>query len=232
MTSLSLRATLNLMSNITPAFINKKALLIILLILVAIPFMFLYFSNQQKVIDQSSTQPTGTSVQLDKKGNQIVTNPTGEQLKGPKWTLFEGESFTFQYPPDWNAQEYGIAGGGTALIIKPKILPEGLNYPQFVLQTQPATPTALQNKRAFLEGFSMQKSETQIGSDKAIVYKGTIPFKSVGDKTVNEPLQDTTVLLEKDGTLYTFKYEYEGSERNAALDDYFNDFILSFKAKE
>jgi hypothetical protein len=218
-----------MVNNLT-ALAKNKLVLLGIAVLLLLPFLFLYFSSNTPAPtpNQSEPQTSTGATNAPASGNvtPMVTVPAGLQ-----WTTYSGETFTFQYPPDWKIQQYNIEGGGVALVVKPAVLPEGINYPQFVLQTQPMSASSMQAKTAFLEGFGMKRSEITVDGINAIQYKGTVPFKVVGSQTVNEPVQDTTTLVNDKGTLYVLKYEYEGTTPNESLDTYFNDFLLSFKTK-
>lgn len=40
----------------------------------------------------------------------------------PKWTTFNGSSFSLQYSPDWTLNQGKISGGGELVTIKPNIV--------------------------------------------------------------------------------------------------------------
>ena len=216
-------------ASVTPS--KKKILICIVAILILVPLLLVPILNFQEGTKPEEENAGLSPTQAQQIANMISLTPSASGTENYRWNTYTGKGFTFQYPPDWNIRTYPIAESDVAIVIKPAVLPEGLEYPQFVLQTEVYTETGYQNKIGFLEGFKMQKSDYKIGvnEDAAVKYTGTIPFKIVGNQTVQEPIQDTSVLYRKDSQLYLFKFEYEGSTPNAALDNYFEDFIQSFK---
>lgn len=159
-------------------------------------------------------------------GQSDKPSPTNPLLQ--KWTTYQGKGYSFQYPPQWVPQEFTTNNGGKIIRIKPQQLPEGVEYPHFLLQVEPFSKDAIAMKKEVLKGLGLKESITKVGRADAEKFSGTIPFKTVNNQRVDEPLQDTTILLVQRDTLYTFKYEYEG-EVNKDLDRYFQDFTDSFK---
>lgn len=211
---------------------DKKKLLIILLIVVLVPVILLVlqlFQPQEKQAQGELIEPTAMKAQITTPPQMV--SPT-VALGAFRWDAFEGKTFRMQYPPEWTASPYPMPDGAEAVIVKPTALGQANVYPQFILQTEPATTLALGKKEGILAGFGMTKSDVIVEGTQAIKYKGTIPFKTSGNQTVNEPIQDTTIILQKNNTLYLFKYEYEGSTVNQTLDDYFNGFIKTFRSKK
>lgn len=225
------------MNNNTSENPSKKKILIgVAAVLFLIPVILFPIMNfQEGTKPENKEVVVGIPTQGPQKVPLISVTPSANDNNVYRWNTYTGKGFIFQYPPDWIARSYPIGQNDVAVIVKPQALPDGIEYPQFVLQTQAYTETAYQNKMGFLEGFNMKKSDYMMGAGAAadarasVKYSGTIPFKITGNETISEPIQDTTILYRKNAQLYLLKFEYEGSTPNEALDNYFNDFIQSFK---
>lgn len=158
----------------------------------------------------------------DSSGN----NPQSVNPNLPKWSTYKGATYSMQYSPDWSVQINKTVGGGEMAVVRPNILPKEINYPQFILQTEPYTESGLQQKMAFMKGLGMKQSEITVLGKQAQKLSGTIPYKLVAGKKVNEPIQETNILLIDKNSLYLFQYSYEGGETSEALEKYFNDYII------
>jgi hypothetical protein len=211
---------------------KKKAILLVvgcvLLIILAITLM----TRANKRVEQDTTLILPTAVQQQVSVQDVTMAPPNQQNQPTnlvKWQTYKGDTFTFQYPPEWTVQTTGVSGGGTIVIVKPQALPSGINYPQFVLQSQPWTSDAESTKAGFLEGFGMKQEDTTVDGLKAKKFSGAIPFKTVGDQTLKQPVHDTTYLITNNNVLYVLKYEYDGADQSDMLEDFFTGFTDSFK---
>ena len=215
-----------------PIFTNKKSIIFFLGLAVILTIIMLMF------LPKKPTQSAIEETVLVKPSNEHSIDNTEEKIISPTefpsillWNTYHGENYSFQHPKNWTIQKFSISGGGESVLVKPDVLPDGVFYPQFILQTQPAGADVISRKEGILAGFGLVKESVVIDNSQAIKYKGTIPFKSVGVETLKEPIQDTTYLLEKNGMVYVLKFEYEGASANSGLDEFFDGFITSFKTK-
>jgi hypothetical protein len=206
---------------------KKKVIFLIgsCVFLIIIAIVLMTRSNQRISEETTSVLTTAGSQQIQ-HGSLV---PSKQSDNPVKWKTYTGDGFTVQYPPDWNVQSTTIAGGGDVILVRPQVLPVGVNYPQFMLQKQPFTNTTFAEKAGFLQGLSMTVSDVKVAGFTAKKYSGTIPFKTVGNQTLKEPIQDSTYLLINNGTLYLLKYEYEGSAASDLLEEFFTGFTGSFK---
>lgn len=198
------------------------------LLIVIITALSLFLNSQNS---PSANTPTPIPEKTNNSTGQTIMHATIGPVNSnlPKWTTYKGNSFSLQHPADWSLQNGEIAGGGELVIIKPNILPAEINYPYFIIQTQPAKQGVLEQKAEILRALGLEASERIIFGQKASKLSGTISIKNVGGIKVNEPIQETTILFSHGDYLYTFKYAYEGSTSNADLENYFEEFIKGIK---
>lgn len=151
----------------------------------------------------------------------------------PKWKNYEGSSYTIGVPPDWTAVKYSVVSGGEAVIIRPDILPAGVNYPEFIFESRPSTGIELQQEVGLLKMMGFTQSKITVLGKSAIKLSGTIPFKRVGYQAVDGPgpVQETVVLFTQGNMLYSFKYKYEGSVPYGPLEEYFKEIIDGISIK-
>lgn len=224
-------------------FSGKKKLLLLLIPVFLIALLVIIFIVNESQSEQTETQTTLEDAEVIEPTIAPLKDSTMQTLKPSQsrtaskpvihperlWNTYQGSTYRFQHPKDWKTQVYSMTGGESVLV-KPQLLPEGINYPQFVVQTQQASDDVIARKEGVLAGFGMVKEAVIVNDTQAIRYKGTIPFKTVGTQTVMEPVQDTTYLLEKNGIVYILKFEYEGASINPGLDEFIDGFVFSFKA--
>lgn len=168
--------------------------------------------------------------------NQISGNPGTPQLSGipnnlPKWNLYTGAGYSFEYPPDWVTKKNNIEGGGEIVIVKPNILPDGVNYPEFILEKEPFTEGRIEQRIGINKALGLVESATTLLNQPAKKVSGTVPFKKYGSETLNEPVQQTMIFVTYANNNYAFIYEYEGSVVNKDLERYFNDIISGIRFK-
>lgn len=200
---------------------SKKMLFV--LALIVIPTFFFFVFLQMKQIEPQETPPADLTAKVTTAPSPTVT-PSIQ-----KWFTYQTNEFSMQYPPGWVSQNHTTEDGGLLVKFMPTELPEGVYYPQFLLQRQKASDDALAMKKEILKGLGLKESKTAVAKIDAIKFSGTIPFKTVGSQNVKEPIQDGTILFVANDSLYTLKYEYEGDALNKDLEQYFDDFIASFK---
>jgi hypothetical protein len=211
---------------------KKKVVLIAIgcVFVIIIASVLLLHEAKKAVQDTKLVLPTAVPQQVAVEDITMAPPYQKSQQAYPvKWHTYKGDTFTFQYPPEWAVQTAGVSGGGTLITVRPQVLPNGISYPQFILQTQPWTADAESIKAGFLEGFGLKQSQATIAGLHAKKFSGSIPFKTVGAQTVNQPIQDTTYLVTNNNVLYVLKYEYEGSDASDMLDNFFTGFTDSFK---
>ncbi len=149
----------------------------------------------------------------------------------PKWISYTGTNFSLEYPEDWSLQKEAITKGGKIITIRANALPPGINYPQFILETEPGGQVQIEQKTSIMKALGLIESKTEVLGMPAIKLKGTIPFKIVGGQIVKQPIWETSILLSNGANIYVFKYEYEGVVDNPVMDDFFQGFIDGVKIK-
>lgn len=212
--------------NKTKKIIIAGGLIIFLLIIIIISLI------QSRSPSSQISGPTPTSIAA-----QISADPSMPQLSGtgipgsnvPNWNLYTGAGYSFEYPPDWTAQKNDIEGGGEAVVVKPSILPQGVYYPEFILEKQPFKDGTIERRISIEKVLGLVESRITILNQSVKKLSGTIPFKKYGSETLNEPVQQTTILMTYGGSNYAFIYQYEGSKVNKDLEQYFNDIILGIR---
>lgn len=207
------------------------------IIVIAVVVVFLILFIIIAIMLQSGSTPPATDQPVSPTSirQEITSVPSQPQLSGvsknniPKWNTYTGSGYSFQYPFDWSAQKFDLEGGGELVIVKPNVLPNGIYYPGFSLEKEPALKTRINQKAGILKALGLVESDTNIFNQQAKKLSGTVPFKMVGSQKVNEPIQQTDILFQYGTDLYTIEYKYEGSQVSTDLVEYFNNFISSIQ---
>ena len=182
--------------------------------------------------------PTPTPSSLIQQNGTISGNmqPTiavvtvASQNSIPKWKNYEGSNYTIAVPPDWSAYPRQTLSGGEVVIIKPDIIPDEINYPEFIFYKN-SNASKIQQKIRALKALGFTESTITVLGKLASKLSGTLSFKTVGGQRVNQPIQVTNVFLTQGDMLYTFSYQYEGSTPSKLLEEYFTDIINGIHLK-
>lgn len=205
-----------------------------LMISIVVVFTIIFLTILSLIKQDSQYSKTTQQIPISQlsEGN-LQTTPTAtitSIVNLPKWTTFNGSSFSLQYSPDWTLQRGNIAGG-EIVIIKPNSLPQEINYPHFILQTEDVSTERIDQKMAFMKSLGLKQTEINIFNQPAYKLSGTIQLKKIAGKIVKEPIQETNILITKGNKLYLLQYAYEGANQNEILESYFNEFIQGIQLK-
>jgi hypothetical protein len=200
-------------------------------------FVILYVTMQSRPPASEVLAPTPSY--MPKHNGEVIDNsaPTNAvvtvdpQNGIPKWKSYEGSSYILAVPPDWSAHpRLTVNGGGDMVIVRPDILPSGVNSPEFIFYSNLDAGT-LQQKVSILKGLGFKESKITVLGKSASKFSGTLSSSMVGNQRIDKPIQVTDVYLIQGDKLYVFSYQYDGTTQSKLLEDYFTEIINGVRIK-
>lgn len=160
------------------------------------------------------------------KGNPPPEVPSQEETASQ---LREHRSplFSFSYPSGWREQPYAVPRGGTGVMVSPST-PEGEEASLEGIQIE-VTPLSrdgsLERRVDSITWEGASEEETEVAG-----YAGVRLSGEVRRDVLTTPFQRTIVVFEKEGYLYTIRYEYPGGpapERESFFSDVLSTLTLT-----
>ncbi|MGH7203031.1 MAG: hypothetical protein ACREHC_01140 [Candidatus Levyibacteriota bacterium] len=210
---------------------SKKFVLIACVVLVLLFITLLLSFGQPTKENVIHTFPTAAHHQQTLPSPTVTGTIAQTDGTPGKWNTLNKPTYSIQYPHDWTVKEFPLANQGTIVTFKPAALPQGVEYPKFLLQMQNENNQAMMSSESILTGLRLKQTNDALGNQPVTKFSGTIPFATKNGHTVPDPIQDTTLFIKHGTTVYVLKYEYEGSQPDSGLENFFQGFILSFKLK-
>jgi hypothetical protein len=215
-----------------------KKKIIILVMAIGMPVIIAIFSVMIQSRPSASGISTPTPSYITQQNGEMSNNtePTmrvvtvASQNGIPRWKSYEGSSYTIAVPPDWSAHPHQTVSGGEVVIVKPDVVPDEVNYPEFIFYSYSGA-SKMQQKIAALKGLGFTESTITVLGKSATKFSGIFPLKTVGDQGVNQSAQSTDIFLTQGDMLYIFSYQYEGATPSKVLEDYFAEIIDGIRLK-
>lgn len=242
MTNIKSHVNINIMEKIKGKLssLGKKKIIVLAIGIGVFVIIIIFFvSMQSKPPASGILTPTPSSYMSQKEGemsDSVSMEPTNpvvaviSQNDIPKWRSYEGLSYTLAVPPDWSAHPNQAVNGGEVVIVRPDILPTGVNSPEFIFYSNLDAST-MQEKTSVFKGLGFKESTVTVLGKSASKFSGTLSSKMVGDQRINQYIQVTDIYLTQGDRLYVFSYQYDGTTPSKLLEDYFMEIIDGIRLK-
>lgn len=172
----------------------------------------------------SSQTPQSEEV---KNSNSVVQVTPVAPLN--QWETFSSAQFEIQYPPTWRAQNYS-SENGVGVMIMPSTLPAGVLSPKVSVEVVPTSELSLDARISSLRNGGFKEEAYRSGDMVGYQFSHVLPFKPAKGQIINTPIQETFIVFEKNGSLFTIGYEHD-EEGGAAVEQIEKQIVGTFKVK-
>jgi hypothetical protein len=198
----------------------QKNLIIIGISMILILFFaasyFLTTPSQKNTLPTSATLPTSSTLPSSAPFQTTKAIPSTNKL-----ILYTNSYFSISYPDSLSYTEGQISGGGTSLVLRPKILDS--SNAVIDIQTYPIT---IASQSAIMENvftaLNYQKNQITIANLPGVIFKGIFP-------TGKTPLRETAVIFTYQNRIYKLQLTYSGNVDNNDIEGVFKMIIAGFK---
>lgn len=202
------------------------AIAVVLCVVFAVVFLLLPSQTPQQ---SSSGQVTPTQTQ--EQGNRSTTYTSSSQATSdvrtqPSTLTYTDPTFMIRYSSSWNVQKTPTTDGAIVRFT-PNDLPAGVNYPVYSVEVENSASPQKMPQTVNTPNYSAGPFTLDgvIGNKVST----SLPTHQVSGVTVQVPLQVTMIELQRSNKSYVLEFEYPGSTRNQALDDYFMQILQTFR---
>lgn len=241
-----------------PAFLKNKRLLIalgIIILLFLIISAVIFSTNPNRQVTEDAISPILTqnspkafpsfAVQSQVNSSTSLTNPYPTQIirsalinnqpvtpQPEVWLIGDHDLFTINYLSGWNPEINTVYKGGTAITIKPAVLPAGDVLPNFHIEvTASDSAYPLSEKVKFFSPLGLARTDITFHDLPAIRLSGTMPFTPLPDNPNQSLIHKTYTFVDKQPNTYVITYAYYLNADANKYQQIFDSMLDSFRFK-
>lgn len=221
-----------------PKFLQNKRLLLAIGIFAIVAFAVSaiwlrqaekQMPNNSNLLTSNNLSPTQGASDTgipDFQAQQTIITPD------ETWITGDNKLYTISFPSDWKPEANYVLNGGTAVTLKPAILPTGNLLPSMHIEATPSDPAnPLSERIKFLSPLKLTQSDISFQGIPTVRLSGMLPFKPLPENPNQSLIHKEYTFFEKSNNTYIITFAYYQDSEASKNEQLYKAMLDSIKFK-